>query len=75
MRRRGQEQAVLEACGQLAHRPCQLAGDRVARAARWRGVMCLVEDKQRARAEIAEHVAQARHVILVSEQAVRENEA
>ena len=60
VRRGGQEQAVLETRGQLAHRPRELAGDRVARAAGRRGVVRLVEDEQRARAEIAEHVAQAR---------------
>ena len=37
--------------------------------------MCFVEDKQRARAKIAEHIPQARHIILFGEQTVREDEA
>ena len=75
VRRGGQEQAVLEALGQLAYRPRELAGDRVARPAGRRGVVRLVEDEQRARAKLAEHVAQARHVVLFGEQAVRDDEA
>ena len=75
MRRRGEEQAVLEALGQLAHCPRELARDRVARAAGRRGVVRFVEDEQRARAELAEHVAQARHIVLVGQQAVGDDEA
>ena len=75
VRRGGQEQAVLEALGQLADRPGELARDRIARAAGRRRMMRLVEDEQRARAEIAEHVAQPRDVVLVGQQAVRDDEA
>ncbi len=66
---------MLEALGKLADRPRELAGDRVARAAGRRRMMRLVEDEQRARAELAEHVAQAGDIGLVGQQAVRDDEA
>ena len=42
--------------GQLPHRPCQLARNRVTRPAGRRGMMRLIEDEQGTRAKIAEHV-------------------
>ena len=75
MRGGGEEQAVLEAARQIVDRAGQLAGDRVARAAGRRGVMGLVENEQRARAEVAENVAQPGDVGLVGQQAVGDEEA
>jgi hypothetical protein len=56
MRRRGQEEPVLELFGQLADGFGELAVDRIARAARRCGVMRLVEDQQRAWAECTEKI-------------------
>ncbi len=69
MRRRGQKEAMLEAPGDVADGPGELAVDGVARAARGRGMVGLVEDQQGAWAEFAEDVAQARDIGLVGEQA------
>ena len=63
VRRRGEEQTMLEPLGKLAHGLRELTRDRVAGAARRRRVMRLVEDQQRARPEFAEDVAQAGDVV------------
>ena len=47
VRRRGQEQPVLEAIGQIAHGPGELAVHRIACAAGRGGVVRLVQDEQR----------------------------
>ena len=54
VRRGGEEQAMLEALREIAHGARELAGDGVARTAGWRRMVRLVEDEQRAGAELAE---------------------
>ena len=69
-----EEKPVLEPPGQVADGPGDLRVDRVLRAARRRGVVGLVEDQQRAGAEVAEPVAQRCSVSLVDQQPVRDQE-
>jgi hypothetical protein len=53
VRRRSQEQPVLEPIGEVSDRLGELAVDCIARAARRRRVMRLIEDQQRARPKYA----------------------
>ena len=56
--RRGQEEPVLEALGQFACSLGELAIDRVSRPAGRGRVVRLVDDQERPRAEVTQHVAQ-----------------
>ena len=75
VRRGAEEEPMLEALHDLAHRPGELAVDGIARAARRGRVMGLVEDQHRAGTELAEPHAQARRIGLVCQEAVRDDEA
>jgi len=75
MRRRRQEQAMLEPIRQVAQGPGELALDRIAATARRGGVVRLVQDQQRPRAEILQHVAQPRDIGFLAQQPVRQDEA
>lgn len=70
-----QEQAVLEASGEVAHGLGELTVDRIALAACGCGVVRLVDDQERTGAELAEHVAETGSVDLVGEQTVGDEEA
>ena len=70
-----EEQPVLEPPGQVADGPGDLRVDGVFRAARRGGVVGLVEDEQRAGAEVAQPVAQRGRIGLVDQQPVRDEEA
>ena len=74
VRRGRQEQPVLEPRGQVADGAGDLRVDGVALAAGRGRVVGLVEDQQRAAAEVAEPVAQRSSVRLVDQQAVRDEE-
>ncbi len=65
VRRSGQKEPMLETIGEPPNRAGELAVNGVARPARRRRVMRLVEDEQRARSEVAEKVAQAADIGLV----------
>jgi hypothetical protein len=71
----GEEQAVLETMGEVVDSAGQLAGDRIARAARWCDMVRLVENEEGARAEFSEDVAQPCDVSFVGQQAVRDEKA
>ena len=57
MRGGGEEQAVLEAAGQIAHRPGEAGLDAVAAAACGSGVMRLVQDQQADCLQLAQPLA------------------
>ena len=71
---RRQEQPVLEASGEIAHRLGELAVHGVARGAGGRGVMRFVEHQHGLRPEAVQCVAQAANVGVVGEQRVRDDE-
>jgi hypothetical protein len=74
--RRGREkQSVLETGCELANCPRDLRIDGVALAAGRGGVMGLIQDQQRAGAELTEPVAERVRVRLVDEQTLRNKEA
>ena len=75
MRGRGQEQAVLEAPGQVANRAGELGLDSVAPAARGRGVMGLVEDQQAPGQHRPQPLAQRVRVARIDQQVVGDQEA
>ena len=66
---------MLEALGKLAHGPRELTGDRIPRATGRRRMMRLIENEQRARPKLTEHVPQAGDVVLLGQQAVGDDEA
>ena len=74
VRRGREEQPVLEPRGEVADGPGDLRVDGVFLAAGRGGVVGLVEDQQRAAAEVAQPVAQRRGVGFVDQQAVRDQE-
>ena len=74
VRRGGEEQPVLEPRRQVADGAGDLRVDGVLLAAGRGGVVGLVEDQQRAAAEVAQPVAQRAGVGLVDQQAVRDEE-
>lgn len=74
MRRRGEEEPVLEAVRKVAHRLRELARDGVASGARRRGVMGFIEDEEGARPD-PPRPREGRLHRLVREQAVRDDEA
>ena len=74
VRRRGQEEAVLEAAGEIPDCAGDFRVNGVLHAARRGGVMSLVKDKQRARGKVPKVVTQAAGVGLVGEKAVRDEE-
>jgi hypothetical protein len=75
MRRRRQEQPVLETLGEIADGLGELAVDRITRAACRGRVVRFVEDQQRARPEGAKEVAKPGDVGLVGQEMVRYDEA
>src|SRR5262249_3936584 len=62
VRGRGQKQSMLEASGEIADGPGNLAIDGIAGAARRSGVMCLIEDEEGTWAEVAQSRAQSSDV-------------
>ena len=75
VRRRGQEQPVFEPRRQVAQLARELRLHRITPSAGRGGMMRLVEDQQRARAKILQHVAKPRDIGFVAEQPVRQDEA
>ena len=74
VRRRGQEQAVLEAPGQVADRAGEPGLDSVAPAARGRGVVRFVEDQQAAGQHRSQPFAQGVRVARVDQEVVGDQE-
>src|SRR5258708_33647001 len=74
VRRRRQEEAVLETRGQSAHGAGELAIDRITYAAGRRRMVRLVKDEERARPEVGQHVPETAHIGLVDQQRVRDDE-
>ena len=75
VRRRGKEQTVLEAAGEIAHGARELGLDPVAPPARGRGVMGLVQDQKAARQERTEPLTQRIRVGRVDQEVVGDQEA
>ena len=72
--RRGEEQAMLEAAGEVADRPREPGLDAVAPAARGRCVVGLVDDEQASRQERTQPLAQGVGVGRVDQEVVRDEE-
>ena len=75
VRRGRQEQAVLETRGQVANGTGDLRVDGVLLPAGRRGMVGLVQDQQRAAAEVAQPIAQRAGIRLVDQQPVRDQES
>ncbi len=75
VRRRAEEQPVLEALRQAAHDLGELARHRIAPATGRGGVMSLVEHQQGTGAELAQYVREACRVGLLGEEAMGDDEA
>jgi hypothetical protein len=74
VRRRRQEQFMLEPGREVAHQPRQVRVDGVLAGRGGGGVVGLVEDQHRAAGEVAEPVAKRPGVLLVADDGVRDDE-
>ena len=70
-----QEEAVLKARREIAHRTRDMGVDRIARPAGWRGVVSFVKYEQAAGAEGPQPVPERSGIGFVDEQPVRDEES